>query len=114
MWLAHYSFHFLTGLYTVVPVAQSAAARVGWTLFGSPRWTWLGIPMRFVQPLEIGFLVLGLAGSLLVIHELAESDCTERPLRAFAPWAAVALVLWVAAIWMMFQPMDMRGTFLAG
>ena len=114
MWLAHYSFHFLTGLYTVVPVAQSAAARLGWTVFGSPRWAWLGIPMRFVQPLEIGFLVLGLAGSLLVIYQLAESDCAERPLRAFAPWAAVAVVLWVAAMWMMFQPMDMRGTFLAG
>jgi len=114
MWLAHYSFHFLTGLYTVVPVTQSALARLGWKLFGEPRWTLLGIPMRFVQPLEVGFLVLGLAGSLLVIHQLAESDCAERPLRAFAPWAAVALLLWVAAMWMMFQPMDMRGTFLAG
>ena len=114
MWLAHYSFHFLTGLYTVVPVAQSAAAGLGWTEFGSPRWTLLGIPMRYVQPLEIGFLVLGLAGSLVVIRQLAEGDCAERPLRAFAPWAAVAVVLWVAAMWMMFQPMDMRGTFLAG
>jgi hypothetical protein len=114
MWLAHYSFHFLTGLYSVVPVAQSAATRLGWNVFGSPRWTWLGIPMRYVQPLEIGFLVLGLAGSLLVIHQLAEGDCAERPLRAFAPWAAVAVGLWVAAMWMMFQPMDMRGTFLAG
>ncbi len=114
LWLAHYSFHFMTGLYTVVPITQSAAARLGWTGFGSPRWDWLGIPMRFVQPLEIGFLVLGLAGSLLVIHQLAEGDCAERPLRAFAPWAAVAAVLWVAAMWMMFQPMDMRGTFLAG
>jgi ferredoxin len=114
MWLAHYSFHFLTGLYTVVPVTQSALARLGWAAFGSPRWTWLGIPMRFVQPLEVGFLVLGLAGSLLVIHQLAAGDCAERPLRAFAPWAVVAVVLWVAAMWMMFQPMDMRGTFLAG
>lgn len=114
MWLAHYSFHFLTGLYTVVPVTQSAFAHLGWTVFGSPRWTWLGIPMSAVQPLEIGFLVLGLVGSLLVIHQLAESDCAERPLRAFTPWAAVSVVLWLAAMWMMFQPMDMRGTFLAG
>jgi hypothetical protein len=114
MWLAHYSFHFLTGLFTVVPVTQSAATRLGWTVFGSPRWSWLGIPMRFVQPLEIGFLVLGLAGSLLVIHQLAEGDCSQRSWRAFVPWAAVAVVLWVAAMWMMFQPMDMRGTFLAG
>jgi len=114
MWLAHYSFHFLTGLFTVVPVTQSAAARLGWTVFGSPRWTLLGIPMRFVQPLEIGFLILGLAGSLLVIHQLAEGDCAEHPMRAFLPWAAVSVVLWLAAMWMMFQPMDKRGTFSAG
>lgn len=114
MWLAHYSFHFLTGLFTVVPVTQSAAARLGWTVFGSPRWTLLGIPTRFVQPLEIGFLILGLAGSLLVIHQLAEGDCAEHPMRAFLPWAAVSVVLWLAAMWMMFQPMDMRGTFSAG
>jgi len=114
MWLAHYSFHFLTGLFTVVPVTQSAAARLGWTVFGSPRWTLLGIPMRFVQPLEIGFLILGLAGSLPVIHQLAEGDCAEHPMRAFLPWAAVSVVLWLAAMWMMFQPMDMRGTFSAG
>jgi ferredoxin len=114
IWLAHYSFHFLTGLYTVVPVTQSALARLGLTVFGSPGWTMLGVPMRYVQPLEIGFLVLGLAGSLLVIHQMAESDCAERPLRAFVPWAAVSVVLWLAAMWMMFQPMDMRGTFLAG
>jgi len=114
MWLAHYSFHFLTGLFTVVPVTQSAAARLGWTVFGSPRWTLLGIPTRFVQPLEIGFLILGLAGSLLVIHQLAEGDCAEHPMRAFLPWAAVSVVLWLAAMWMMFQPMDMRGTLSAG
>src|SRR6202041_1264445 len=103
-----------TALYTVVPVTQSAFARLGWTVFGAPRWTLLGIPMRAVQPLEVGFLVLGLAGSLLVILHLAEGDSAERPLRAFVPWAAVSVVLWLAAMWMMFQPMDMRGTFLAG
>ena len=29
MWLAHYGFHFLTGLYTIVPVTQSAVASLG-------------------------------------------------------------------------------------
>ncbi len=114
MWLAHYSFHFLTGLYTVIPVTQSAAASLGWTLFGEPHWRLLGIPMRVVQPLQIGFLVLGFMGSLLVTHQLAEGDCAEHPVRAFAPWAIVSALVWMAAMWVMFQPMDMRGTFLAG
>jgi ferredoxin len=114
MWLAHYSFHFLTGLYTVVPVVQSAVARIGWTIFGEPRWTLLGIPARMVQPLQIGFLVLGLMGSLSVIHRMAQDDSSKHPMRTFIPWAAVSLMLWAGAVWLMFQPMDMRGTFFAG
>jgi hypothetical protein len=114
MWLAHYSFHFFTGLYTVIPVTQSAVASLGRAFLGEPRWTLLGIPLRAVQPLQIGFLVLGLMGSLFVIHRLAQDDCSDHPVRAFVPWATVSVVLWLAAIWLMFQPMDMRGTFLAG
>ena len=34
MWLAHYSFHFLTGLYTIIPVTQSAAGESGMALAG--------------------------------------------------------------------------------
>ena len=34
MWLAHYGFHFLTGLYTVIPVTQSALASLGWPISG--------------------------------------------------------------------------------
>ena len=114
MWLAHYSFHFLTGLYTVIPVTQNAVASLGWTFLGDPRWTYLGVPMRIVQPLQIGFLVLGLMGSLSVIHRMAQDDSAEHPMRAFIPWAAVSALLFAAAVWLMFQPMDMRGTFLAG
>ncbi|HEY1462363.1 MAG TPA: hypothetical protein VGF44_02970 [Terriglobales bacterium] len=111
MWLAHYGFHFLTGMFTIVPVTQNAAASLGWNL-GVPRWLWTGIPMRFVQPIELGFIILGFFGSLLVTHRLAEEDCAEHPMRAFLPWAAVCLVIWIAATWLMFQPMEMRATFM--
>jgi polyferredoxin len=114
MWLAHYGFHFLTGLYTIVPVAQSAAASIGWPILGEPRWRWTGIPVTLVQPLELGFLMLGLAGSLIVAYRLAQDDSVDRPLRAFSPWAAVCVVLFGAAVWLILQPMEMRGTFLAG
>jgi polyferredoxin len=62
VWLAHYSFHFLTGLWTFVPVVQSAVAGLGWPLLGAPRWDLGGLPERFVYPLELGFLGLGLLG----------------------------------------------------
>ncbi|MGC2182890.1 MAG: hypothetical protein WA637_06415 [Terriglobales bacterium] len=112
MWLAHYSFHFLTGLLTFIPVTQSAASNLGWTFLGQARWTLTGIPMRFVQPTELGFIGLGFAGSLLVTHRLAEDDCARHPMRAFVPWAAVCLLICLAAVWLMFQPMEMRATLM--
>jgi hypothetical protein len=114
MWLAHYGFHFLTGLYTVIPVSQSALAILGWPILGEPRWTLTGLPSNLVQVIEIGFLLLGFAGSLVVTHGLAEEDSPGRPLRAFVPWATVCLVLWMASMWLVFQPMEMRATLMSG
>ena len=114
MWLAHYGFHFLTGLYTIIPVTQSAIASLGWPVLGEPRWTLTGLPSNVVQVVELGFLALGFAGSLLVIHSLAEEDCPGKSLRAFVPWAAVSTLLWIASMWLIFQPMEMRATFMNG
>ncbi len=114
MWLAHYGFHFFTGLLTFIPVTQSALADLGIRILGAPRWTLTGLPVRFVQPLEFGFLILGLAGSLLVAYRLAEEDSAERPMMAFAPWAAVCLLIWASSIWLMLQPMEMRATLMSG
>jgi ferredoxin len=114
MWLAHYGFHFLTGLYTIVPVTQSAVASLGHAYLGEPRWALTGIPANLVQVIEIGFLLLGFAGSLTVTHGLAEEDAPGNPLRAFIPWAAVCLVLWIASMWLIFQPMEMRATLMTG
>lgn len=114
MWLAHYGFHFLTGLYTLIPVTQSALASLGWPVLGTPLWTLTGLPSNIVQVIEIGFLLLGFAGSLVLIHTLAHEDVPDRPLRAFVPWAAVSAVLWVASMWLMFQPMEMRAMLMSG
>ena len=93
MWLAHYGFHFLTGLFTLVPVTQSAIASLGLPILGDPRWTLTGVPTSIVQPLEMGFLLLGLAGSLLVTHRLAQQESPAHPIRAFLPWAAICVIL---------------------
>jgi len=114
MWLAHYGFHFFTGLYTIVPVTQSAMADLGWPILGDPLWTLVGFPKYIVEPLEFGFLLLGMAGSLLIMWRLAEQDSEEHAVRAFIPWAIVCLVLLMASIWLMTQPMDMRATMMAG
>jgi ferredoxin len=105
VWLAHYGFHLLTGLLTIVPVVQE-------TLGFAPRWDLVGLPVRLVQPLEMGFLGLGLLGSLLVAWKIAEREVPDRKRAAFLPWAGLCVLLGGAAVWLLSQPMEMRGTFL--
>lgn len=115
VWVAHYSFHLMTGLWTFVPVTQSALRDLGLPLLGAPRWDLRGIPLGLVAPLQQGFLVLGLVGSLLVASQIArrEHPQLDRVRRlAFAPWAALLLLLWGTALWLLAQPMEMRGTML--
>ena len=112
VWLAHYAFHLLTGLWTVIPVSQQALRDAGLTWFGEPRWTLTGLPAEYVGPLEIGFLTLGWVASLVVARRIAERDHPVRTTAAFLPWAAVATVILVAAAWTMAQPMAMRGSMM--
>ena len=114
IWLAHYSFHFLTGLFTLIPVIQSAAADLGWHFLGTPMWRLTGLTVGAVRAFEFGFIFLGLVGSLLVSYRLAEQDAPHKPLPAFLPWAAVAVLLFFAAVWLLTQPMEMRGMMLGG
>jgi ferredoxin len=113
IWLAHYSFHFFTGLWTFVPVAQGALADAGLPLLGHPNWRLTGLSPQLIHPLELAFLALGLLGSLLVAWRIAQREAPQRALPVFLPWAALCLLLWASALWLLAQPMEMRGTFMA-
>ncbi len=120
MWLAHYSFHFLTGGLTIVPVAQSFGADIG--LFrGIVRWG-LGpaVPGEWLFPIEALFLYLGAFVSIVTAVQIARqwsgAEGTARravSLRAAASWIALILVLLAAGLAILVQPMEMRGTFRA-
>jgi hypothetical protein len=113
VWLAHYGFHFFTGCLTVIPVTQDAAFDLfGRPILGEPLWALGGLPESLVFPMEIGFLGLGLLGSWMTGWAIAREMSPGRIWAAFAPWGALFLLLFVAAVWIMTQPMDMRGTFL--
>ena len=110
VWLAHYGFHLLTGVLAVVPVTQSAAIDLfGWTALGEPAWRWAGMQPGSVYVIQLGFLVLGACGSLALVHATSVRDYPVRPALASAPWFAVVLVLAAAALWILSQPMGMRG-----
>ena len=114
IWLAHYGFHFLTGLYTFVPVTQAAVAELGWAILGEPQWGAPGLAENVVQLFEFGFITLGLLGSLLVSYSIAATEEVVHPIRVFIPWAALSLLLSGAAVWLLAQPMEMRGVVLGG
>jgi hypothetical protein len=111
VWLAHYGFHFLTGLGTIVPVAQSAAIdAAGAAILGEPAWGWLGLRPGVVLPLQVGAVILGGIGSTSLIHRISERDYRGHAAEAGAPWVVIAVGLTALALWILMQPMDMRGT----
>jgi hypothetical protein len=111
VWLAHYGFHFLTGLGTIVPVTQSAAIdAAGVAILGEPAWGWLGLRPGVVLPLQVGAVILGGIGSTSLIHRISERDYRGHAAEAGAPWVVIAVGLTALALWILMQPMDMRGT----
>jgi hypothetical protein len=110
VWLAHYGFHFFTGVLTVVPVAQSAAIDLfGWEALGQPAWRLAGMQPGSVYPIELGFVLLGAAGSIGLVQATSLRDHPSRTAAASVPWIGVVVLLAAAALWILNQPMDMRG-----
>jgi cytochrome c oxidase assembly factor CtaG len=112
VWLAHLSFHLFTSYGTIIPTAQRFAEDLSWRGLGSPDWAGaccLPVPAWLIR-LEITFLDLGLLLALYTAYRLSVVLAPERPLRALAPWAGLIVGLFVVGIWILFQPMQMRGT----
>jgi hypothetical protein len=110
VWVAHYGFHLLTGMLTVIPVTQSAVIDLfGWAVLGEPAWRWAGMQPGPVAALQLGFVVLGACGSLGLVRATSRRDYPGRSAAVSAPWQATILVLAAAALWILHQPMEMRG-----
>ncbi len=115
MWLAHYSFHLLTSFDTVVPTTQRLVADLGWNALGEPIWQLACCrPVSaWLTHLQVLMLDGGLLLSLYAGFRIAEEQTTN--LRhwhccALAPWALLIVVLFVVGVWIVYQPMQMRGT----
>jgi cytochrome c oxidase assembly factor CtaG len=114
MWLAHYSFHFFTSFDTILPATQRFAADFGAGSLGAPNWScsccrpapdWL---LKF----ELVMLDLGLLASLYAVWRTANSmaGSTWGALKIALPSALLATALFAAGVWILLQPMEMRGT----
>ncbi len=65
--------------------------------------------------MEILFLDLGLLFSLYAAYRIAlgQSDRGRRAYLMLAPWALLIVMLFAAGVWIVLQPMQMRGTLSA-
>jgi len=113
MWVAHLAYHFLTGAAVVIPVAQRMASDLGSSLLGRPDWAGAAAlpPLDWLQSLQILLLDGGLLLTLYASWRVARrfSARAGRALGLFVPWAALAVMLYAAGVWIVFQPMEMRG-----
>jgi hypothetical protein len=112
MWAAHFTFHLITGWSGLVLATRRALADLG--LLAPPHWT--RVPGMIGGQLGLELLVLdaGLLVTLWIAWRVAR-DGAPRPTRALAgvmPAAAVATVLWATGVWILCQPMAMRGTMV--
>jgi polyferredoxin len=117
MWLAHYLFHFLLGALTILPLLVSYLMDLGISPRGPVDWG-VGplVPEAWLGAIQFFFLELGLLVSLVVLWRIAHRDAGSagNARRAFLPWAGLAIILSVAGIWLLSQPMEMRGTMMGG
>ena len=114
MWLSHYSFHFLGSYETVVPAMQRFVGDLG---CANPRRAGVGpclLSSRGRVAPTPGDRFLGSRSAPLAVHRLShrsESDTRAiASLKAFLPWGVLIVVLFAAGVWIVLQPMQMRGT----
>ena len=114
MWVVHMLFHLFTSFATAGPVTHRALRDVGLAT-GTPDWLMgccLAVP-DWVVPVEMLILDAGLIVSVLLILRCARHVAHPGHAVAVAAiWLPLALSLFAAGLWIIFQPMEMRGTLL--
>jgi cytochrome c oxidase assembly factor CtaG len=115
IWLAHLVFHLFTGSHTPIPVAQRIAVDFHLIPLGKPNWAIASWAFPQLLDFEILFLDLGLLVSLYAGWKVAEryTKSGKRCFLTFVPWATIYVLFFLAALWTIFQPMDMRGTMFS-
>ncbi|HRJ70580.1 MAG TPA: cytochrome c oxidase assembly protein [Terrimicrobiaceae bacterium] len=111
MWIAHFTFHFFTAALTPLPVIQRVAKDLGWTSV-EPVWTVASWAFYDLPGLELLFLDAGFLLALYLLWKIGAQMAPARRWSVFLPWGILATLLYAAGVWIIFQPMEMRGTLM--
>jgi cytochrome c oxidase assembly factor CtaG/polyferredoxin len=116
MWAAHLLFHLFTGWASLGPVAHQAAADFRWHFLSPPQWG-MELPLlsaHAVLSLQLLLLDAGLLCTLYLGWRRS-LEWAARPSRAvllLLPWATTVAAVYAAGIWILLQPMQMRGMIM--
>ena len=111
MWVAHFIFHLFTASHTPIPIFQRMLH--DWGLSDQlPDWAVGSLAFMDLPALELLLLDGGLLFSLYFLWKRLAALHPARRFLAFFPWGLLALALYAAGVWIIFQPMEMRGTLL--
>ncbi len=108
-WAAHYLFHFLTGALSIVPVFQHVLEFRGFAV--DPNWRLARlVPTRWLFPIGAGFVSVYSLLAVWTAFRIALRDFGRRGVLAL--WSPLIFILVFAAfsVWVLSQPMEMRGT----
>ncbi|MSR17895.1 MAG: hypothetical protein EXS00_01805 [Phycisphaerales bacterium] len=138
MWVVHFGFHLVTAWSTAWAVIQRCALDVGFSasLIGEPDWIascCAEVPL-WLKPLEIVILDLGFVATAYLVWRTMNS-CMAQSQRAVsdagpsnqsresratigsvlplaAPWLLMAAAWFLIGLWIVLQPMQMRGNLM--
>jgi cytochrome c oxidase assembly factor CtaG len=115
MWLAHFVFHLFTGSHLPIPVLQRIAMDLHLPFLGMPDWGIASWAIPQLLDFQILSLDLGLLVSLYAGWKVAQRyhQSKNRSLLILIPWSLVYLLFFLVAVWLIFQPMDLRGTMMS-
>ncbi len=110
VWAAHFLFHLFTGFWTFIPVTQRFLGDLGLPI-GTPDWGLIGFSGDWILALELTLLDFGWLVTLFLLWKVAaDQRVKSSQSKWWWPRAALATIFFLAAVWVLFQPMEMRGT----
>jgi hypothetical protein len=116
MWAAHLLFHLFTGWATLGPTLHQAATDLGMHRFAPAQWG-MEQPLLAANTLLSVQLLLLDAGLLMTLYlgwRLARhwAKSAGAAVLLLLPWAATVAVVYAAGVWILLQPMQMRGVMM--
>ena len=112
-WGAHYIFHFLTGALSIFPVFQHFFANIGLPV--DPNWRLSQIvPSRWFFPINAGITAFYTGLAIITAIRIALRDFGRKGVLAMWPIIGFILLFAAVSVWVLGQPMEMRGTIFLG